>query len=272
MNGWRTLALLVLFLPFTAWGVAAPTEKIITLAPHLTEWVYSLQQQKHLVAVSAYSDYPEDAKMLPVVADYQGANIKAILQLQPDIILAWEGGNRANDLSRLEQFGFRVFRSSPQQPEDIAKELRQLAAIFDVNDDIINHIDNFEEGIRTLRLTYLTPSPLPVFYYASSTPLMTVGTNTWANALLTVCGARTIFHDSPTEYPQVSIKSVLQRQPQVLVAASHATPAMLGEFWQPHSSYLKSPLIVVDPDIMSRYTLRLLPALQTLCAQLATSL
>ena len=123
-----------------------------------------------------------------------------------------------------------------------------------------------------LRQSYasFTP-PVPVFYYASTSPLMTVGQQTWANTLLSLCGARTVFYDSPIDYPQVSVKSVLARKPAVLLAASHVDALTLEAFWQPHRAYLSAPLIVLDPDVMSRYTLRLLPTLRSLCTDIHAS-
>ena len=95
--------------------------RIVSLSPHLTEIVFALEKQKDLVAVSDYSDFPYSqgcidkscTNQVPSVASYQGADIAAIVRLKPTIILAWEGGNKAQDIARLEQLGFTVFRSSP---------------------------------------------------------------------------------------------------------------------------------------------------------------
>ena len=105
----------------------------------------------------------------------------------------------------------------------------------------------------------------PVFYYSWTTPLMTVGPDAWANKLLHVCGAQTLFYDSPVDYPQVALKDVLTRQPQALVAASKSARADLEGFWADHRSFLNAPLIVVNPDITSRFSLRLINELKLLC-------
>jgi vitamin B12 transport system substrate-binding protein len=277
MAVWRMKKYWVLFLfiygfALPALAASPPPHRIVTLAPHLTEWVFSLNQQQSLVAVSAYSDYPVQASSLPVVADYQGADIKAILQLSPTIVLAWEGGNRAQDISRLEQLGLHVFRSSVKHPEDIAAEMFALATLLDADIEAKSRIAAFSEDLKGLRQSYASSTtPIPVFYYASTAPLMTVGQQTWANTLLSLCGARTVFFDSPIAYPQVSIKSVLERQPALLLAASLVDAPTLEAFWQPHRAYLDAQLIVVNPDVMSRYTLRLLPTLTALCADIHSS-
>jgi len=76
--------------------MAAP-KRVVTLSPHLTEWMYSLDAEDTLVGVSAYSDFPPEAASLPVIADYNGANLASIMALKPDLILAWQGGNKPQD-------------------------------------------------------------------------------------------------------------------------------------------------------------------------------
>ncbi|MEC8231082.1 MAG: cobalamin-binding protein, partial [Pseudomonadota bacterium] len=87
----------------------------------------------------------------------------------------------------------------------------------------------------------------------------------WANQLLKVCGAQTTFIDSPVDYPQVYVKDVLIRQPKVLVAASKSSKDELEIFWQPHREHLSAPLIVVNPDVTSRFSLRIINELKILC-------
>ncbi|RDV28981.1 cobalamin-binding protein [Alteromonas aestuariivivens] len=248
--------------------IQAEPQRIITLSPHLTEWVYSLGLQERLVAVSAHSNYPPEAQSLPIVADYNGADIAAIVALEPDLILAWQGGNKPQDISRLSTLGYKLYLSSPHRPEDIARELDEVSQLLGTSAQSRSLTDDFLKQLQALRQRYHREAPLDAFYYLWSHPLMTVGEQAWANQLLKVCGAQSLFSDSAVDYPQVSVQQVLRRQPDVLIAASQANKKSLETFWQPHRQVLSAPLIVTDPDKLSRYTLRLLPALSTLCDQL----
>lgn len=241
------------------------TLRIVSLAPHLTEWVYSLHLERHLVAVSAFSDYPEQAKSLPRVADYQGADIAKIMTLSPTLILAWEGGNKPSDINKLEQMGYRVFKSNINELFDISKELKALGQITEREDIAQTLASKFEQQIVTLENSYKRTARIPVFYYSWTAPLMSIGPHAWPNKLLNICGAQTILKDSPVDYPQVSIKEVLLRQPKILVAASKSSSKELNTFWAPHADFIDAPVITVNPDITSRYTLRLADELKTLC-------
>ena len=227
--------------------------KIVSLAPHFTEWAFSLGLGPNLVGVSDYSDYPDAAKNIKRVADFQGADIATIVALEPDLILAWDGGNKPQDIHKLSSMGLNVFSSKVENITDIAqKQATQLS-------------NDFLNELAELRSKYAKSSLIPVFYYSWTAPLMTIGPNAWGNQLLNVCGAQTLFADSPVDYPQVALKDVLTRQPHALIAASKSTHSELEVFWRDHRSFLKAPLIVVDPDVTSRFSLRLINELKVLC-------
>lgn len=241
------------------------TLKVVTLAPHLTEWVYSLGLGDNLVAVSDYSDYPEAAKALPRIADYQGADIATIVTLSPDLVLAWDGGNKPQDIQKLSALGLTVFKSRITDIRDIASELIRLGELTQTQKTANALASQFIERLNELETQFAKPETETVFYYSWTSPLMTIGPNSWANKLLNICGAQTLFYDSPVDYPQVSVKDVLSRQPKVLIAASKSSEETLAKFWQPHRQFLRAPIITVNPDVTSRFSLRLIDELKMMC-------
>jgi vitamin B12 transport system substrate-binding protein len=218
------------------------------------------------VAVSDYSDYPEAAKALPRVADYQGVDMAAILAFKPDLVLAWKGGNKPQDIQKLSSLGLNVFDSAITQIDDIPSELIRLGTLTHTSLKAKTLAEAFNEKIAALKNAYSRETPKNVFYYSWSTPLMTVGPKAWPNKLLNVCGAQTAFYDSPIDYPQVSVSQVLIRQVDVIIAASNESKASLSSFWEPHSDFLDAEIVTVNPDITSRFSLRLADELKRLCS------
>ncbi|WP_334056549.1 cobalamin-binding protein [Alteromonas sp. S005] len=239
--------------------------KIVSLAPHLTEWAFSLGLGSNLVGVSDYSDYPKAAKNIQRIADFQGADIAAIVALEPDLILAWDGGNKPQDIHKLSSMGLDVFTSRVANITDIASEIKRLGALTNTQKKATQLTNNFLDELKTLRYKYDSEPRKPVFYYSWTAPLMTIGPNAWGNQLLNVCGAQTLFYDSPVDYPQVAVKDVLVRQPHALIAASKSSHEELEVFWRTHRRFIDAPLIVVDPDVTSRFSLRLINELKSLC-------
>ncbi len=119
---WLNRALVaLLFLP--AWLCAAP--RVITLSPANTELAFATGITP--VAVSAYSDYPDAARKLEQVANWQGMNLERIVALKPDLLVAWRGGNPERQVNQLQSLGIKVLWFDPQNVAQIADALRALA-------------------------------------------------------------------------------------------------------------------------------------------------
>jgi len=119
------LLMLLLWLPLAA--TAQIAQRVVSLAPNLTEMAFAAGMGDKLVGVSTYSDYPAAAKHIEQVADWQGINVERILALKPDLILAWRGGNPQRPLDQLASFGIKVVYLDPQTIEQVAQALDQLA-------------------------------------------------------------------------------------------------------------------------------------------------
>lgn len=253
----------------TAWANSNnDTNRIISLAPHTTELVFALGKGNQLVAVSDYSDYPIEALALPSVADYNGVDFEAIVRLKPDLILAWRGGNKPQDLSRLARLGYKIFYSSPQTVWDIADEIVDLGNILGVQDTAISLSKSYRLSIKELQSKYQTKNPIGVFYYMWPKPLMSIGKHAWANHLLEICGAKNIFHNAITDYPEVTIEEVIRRKPAKLIAAMKIKQADAQNWWKSYKSLYVTDVVVVNPDRLHRYTPRILEGLNDLCNQI----
>ena len=244
---------------------AHAAERIISLAPHTTEWLFELGVGERVVAVSAYSDYPAAAAQLPVVADANGIDIEQIIRLSPDLILAWKGGNKPQDLARLESLGFDLFYSSPEAPADIVMEMQVVGERLGVSKQVNRISEAFSNQLKRIKSQYIGYDKQSVFYYMWLSPLMSIGPNAWATKLLEHCNAEHVFMDASVDYPQVSAEQVIRRQPSLLVAASKLPMQQHRAYWQRWDTLLSAPVLVVDPDLLHRFTPRMLRGLEQLC-------
>ena len=89
-----------------------PVQRVISLAPHATEIAYAAGLGDKLIAVSEMSDYPEQAKDLEKVSNYQGIKLERIIALQPDLVIAWPAGNPTKELEKLTQFDIPLYYST----------------------------------------------------------------------------------------------------------------------------------------------------------------
>src|SRR3990167_8839861 len=107
--------------------VNKPVHRIISLAPNVTELLFAAGVGAKVVGISAFSDYPPQALKLPIVATSGGLDMERIIALQPDLVVAWQGGNSPEDLESLATFHIPVVNTRIQAPlENSLNAKRQL--------------------------------------------------------------------------------------------------------------------------------------------------
>ncbi|KFX03285.1 Vitamin B12-binding protein [Pectobacterium betavasculorum] len=256
---------------FCAAAYAIP-QRVISLAPHATEMAYAAGMGEQLIAVSAWSDYPPEAKKLEQVASWQGINLERILALKPDLILAWREGNPQRPLEQLANFSIPIIYLDAKTLDDIPASLRQLAAYSRHPEQAEQAATDFQQQIGEQQLAdekhkAAHTAPLRVFIQFGTQPLFTSSKATLQSQIVSLCGAENIFGDSPVPWPQVSREQVLRRQPQAIIISGEPDKIATAQaFWQPQ---LAVPIITVNEDWFSRSGPRLLLAAQQICSQLA---
>ncbi|MBE5215660.1 vitamin B12 ABC transporter substrate-binding protein BtuF [Pectobacterium carotovorum] len=244
-------------------------QRVISLAPHATEMAYAAGMGEQLIAVSAWSDYPPEAKKLEQVASWQGINLERILALKPDLILAWREGNSQRPLEQIANFSIPIVYLDAKTLDDIPASLRQLATYSRHPEQAEQAATNFQQEIDKLQHAgeRHNAAPLRVFLQFGTQPLFTSSKATLQSQIVSLCGAENVFSDSPVPWPQVSREQVLRREPQaIIVGGAPERIASVQAFWQPQ---LAVPVITVNEDWFSRSGPRLLLAAQQICSQLA---
>jgi iron complex transport system substrate-binding protein len=109
--------------------LAAPAQRIVTLAPHATELVYAAGAGTALVATVEHSDEPEAARRIPRLGGLAGIDRERLLAAQPDLVVAWASGNPPGLLAWLQRRGIPVYRSEPARLADIDRSVASLATL-----------------------------------------------------------------------------------------------------------------------------------------------
>ncbi|PHM74437.1 vitamin B12 ABC transporter substrate-binding protein BtuF [Xenorhabdus kozodoii] len=267
----RSLWLAFLCLLYSFWcGFSAPlyaaASRVISLAPSTTELAYAAGLGDQLVAVSAYSDYPEAAKKLEQVADWQGINVERIIALKPDLVLAWRGGNPQRPLEQLAALGIPILYSEVKKVEDVATELERLAAYSQHPDIAKKSAADIIIKFNQLKQKYANLNPKPVFLQFGMHPIFTSSGHTLQSEIISVCGGKNIFADSPVPWPQVNREQVLTRKPEVIViGGTEEQKQQVADFWQ---SQMNVNVIALNDDWFSRAGPRIILAAEQLCNRL----
>ena len=249
--------------------LSKPATRIISMAPNLTEILFHIEAGSQIVGVVEYSDFPPEALDIPKIGASHQFDIEAILALQPDLIVAWESGNPTDDLAKLEQLGLPIFRTEPRTLNDIATLLQRLGKLtgHSTISDVL--ATTFLEGTASIRKAYQQRQNLTVLYQIWSDPIYTLNGEHLISRLIEHCGGTNIFFELETLAPVVSTESVIERNPDVIIAGGYGgvAPEWLGTWnqWSSIQAVKSKDLYTVDADQISRMGPRILQGLQELC-------
>ena len=260
-----------LLILFTTNLFAAPVERVISLAPHITELLYAAGLGDKLVAVSEYSDYPIQAKQIETVSNHQGLKLERIIALRPDLVVAWPGGNPAKEIDKLKAFNINVYPINIQSLDDIANYLEKLSVYAPDPDIGQQAAKSFRQQLSEIRQKYQVDTPIRYFYQLSEQPLMTVAKNHWPSEVFSFCGGVNVFENSPVPYPQVGKEQVILKNPDVIFVSQSSSATSLWAKWKTQMTAVQNHHIwSINSDWLSRPTPRTIKAIEQVCTHFET--
>lgn len=245
--------------------------RVVSLSPGATELLFSAGAGSKVVAVSAWSDYPPEARNLPQVGDSNRLDLEAIVSLKPDLVVAWVDGNSRSQLERLSGLGIAVFWLAPRTFADIAKAVGNLARLTGSPDVGTARADAFMAAIARLEERYAGARPVRVFFQIWDQPLMTVNREELISKAIALCGGVNVFADLPRLVPRLSIEAVLAADPQAIITAGETGKNPWLESWRQYpelTAVAAGNLFLEPPDLLARPTLRMAEGAEHLCQTL----
>lgn len=254
----------------TALQLMQPAQRIVTLAPNLTELVFAAGAGERLVGVARFSDYPPAARRLPVVSDAVQFDLERMLVLRADLVLAWQGGTPPDAIARLERAGLPVFVAGASGLDDIARNITAIAQFASTAAAGAAARAAFDADLRVLRARRHEGARVRVFYEIWDRPLMTVNNAHLISEIITLCGGVNVFAGLQALTPEVSREALLSMRPDIVLGGSSAdTPAAFAARWAalppPFNGWTARHL---PADLMQRPTPRILEGARRLCAHL----
>lgn len=249
-----------------------PAQKIVSLAPHLTEVIFAAGAGDKLVGAVSYSDYPPEAAAIPRVGSYNSVSLEALVALQPDLVFAWRSGSGEEIVSRLEALGLKVYVEEPRKLEDVAHSLRMVGVLTASQATADAAADQFLHTLHTLRNTYTKRRPVSVYYQIWDEPLLTLNDDHIISDVLRLCGGSNVFGHAIPLVSRISAEAVIRADPQVIIASgmSEARPEWLDAWrsWDSMQAVSNDQLYFVPPDILQRHTPRIVQGAKILCEHL----
>lgn len=248
-----------------------PAQRIVSIAPHITELLFAAGAGERIVGVDEFSDHPAAAKALPRIGRHSSLDLEAILALKPDLVIGWASGNRMPQLQNLERLGIPLYLNEIRSIDDIAASIETFGRIT-ASPSALHGAARLRERIATLAARKHTGPRLRVFYQIWHQPLMTVNGQHLISQAVSLCGGQNVFAALKPLAPTVGIESVLAADPEVIIASGSTadSPAWLQDWrrWPQLAAVREDQLVAIDPDIVQRPTPRFLDGVEAMCAAL----
>ena len=191
-------------------------QRIVSLAPSVTETLFALGLGSRVVGVTTYCDYPPEAKTKESVGDTLKPSLEKIIALKPDLVIISTASQLEQSVRRLDELQIPVYISNPRDLEGLLASIERIGEIAGVPDSANEVTRQLRSRIEAVRVR-IAPAPRPrVFFILGCEPLITAGGPSFISDLIARAGGKSISAEESMDYPQFSLETAVARQPEVI--------------------------------------------------------
>jgi len=214
----RHLVCLILFLLWSpAWG--APPQRIVSLAPAMTEILFDLGVGERVVGVTSFCDRPPQARQRSKVGGMANPSLEAVMALKPDLVVMTADGNPKGVARRLERLGVETFVFRGKRLREIPTGIRELGERIGARKEAERLAMELERTVERCSCRSRSGSHVrkKVLFVLWPDPLMVAGPGTLIDDVVSLAGFENIAADAGTPYPRFAVEEVLRRSPDAII-------------------------------------------------------
>ena len=204
--------------------------RIICLTPSVTDAAFSIGLADDIIAVSDYSRYPQAATRKPTVGTSLTPSIERIVALHPDLILSMESLSARDTTEQLRRLHLAVFLVDTHGLAGILHTVESIGAATNHQAQAQHEVAELTARIAGVRAASAGRPAVTIFLPIWFDPLITIGRGAFMTELISAAGGRSVTADLAEEWPQISLETVIVRQPQALLLSRDGklTPQFLA--------------------------------------------
>ena len=247
-------------------------QRIVTLAPNLTEIVYAVGAGNRLVGNTTYCDYPPEARQVEKIGDTLQPNIERIVALRPQLVLVSTASQLEAFTRQLNEQGIAFYVTDPRTLEDVFRSIKSLGELLDESERGQRLVDELRARAAAVERAVQASKPVKVFYQVSAAPLYTIGREAFLTDLIRRAGGQSVTADVPGAFPRYSDEAALGTQPEAIIMSVDSS--MDQHNARPAQSLKKSPAVLsgrvygINGDLLSRPGPRLVDGLEQIARAL----
>ncbi len=248
--------------------ITQPVERVLTLAPNLTELLFAIDRGEALVGASPADTYPPGLDALPQFGTYP-LDAEAVVALRPDLVLATDQVNNPDDATALAEAGIPTYFFRFTRIEDVPRAMRRLGALLDAEAAAESSAAAFEARMEHIAAQTAELDRPRVLLLIGDETLFAFGNASYTQRLVEIAGGESVTAQLEGEAVTLSEEFVLEAQPDVIVGAfgPDYDPAMLSALhpaWRVIPAVRNRRIYTIDPDLVLRPGPRLADGAETL--------
>lgn len=250
--------------------LAKPAERVVSMAPHVTELLFAAGAGGKIVGAVDYSDYPEAAKAIPRVGSNREVDLERVLALKPDLIVVWRHSSSERQVDMLRKLGIPLFHSEPASLDAIPGNVIAMGRLAGTEPAAQAAAADLRRRLAAVRARYAGRAPVRVFYQVWDKPLYTLNGAHIVSDALRLCGGENIFASQKVTAPVVGIEAVLKENPEAVFSTAEKEQGGAG-MWRQYPNLLATRngnLFTIDGHLLNRAGPRMVEGAETLCEKL----
>lgn len=248
--------------------IPAKIDRIVSLAPNLTENIFAVGAGRKLVGVTTYCNYPAETEKIEKIGDTITPNLEKIVSLKPQIVFVSTASQIQAFMKTLEQQNIAVFVTNPQDIDGIYTSLLQIGDILGEKEKADQVVEGLKKRVADVEARTDPTKDVKVFVQIAREPLFTIGKPTFMTDLVNRAGGVSVTANIEEAYPKFSKETALALQPEVVILSES------DDNREPNDAFKNSPAVKngkvfrISADLISRPGPRIVDGLEQIAKAL----
>jgi iron complex transport system substrate-binding protein len=231
-------------------------ERIVSIGPSITEFLFALGAGPRVVGADDFSDEPAAAKQLEKVGGIK-VNFEKVVSLRPDLVLTVKFSD--GTIEKLAGAGLLVLVVDPQSTGDVARTAILLGRAVGSDGETLAR--DIQKRVDDVRAKTSSAATRPRVYHeidaSDPTKIFTVGPGSYIHDLIDIAGGQNIAARATSAYPQLSAEEILRGDPEIIVLAAadySARPEQVAarSGWGAINAVKNNRIVSIAPNLINR--------------------
>jgi iron complex transport system substrate-binding protein len=192
-------------------------DRIVSMAPNLTEILFALGLDEEIVGVTLFSDYPAAAREKNRVGTFWQPNIEAVVAARPSIVITLGIPGQKNLAERLKRIGYYSLTVNIETVDELFDAIVQIGTVTGKQHQADEVVNGIRQKLNVLSDLVETTEKVRVLWILQREPLRVAGRDTFVNEMIEMAGGENAMGPTVYQYPPVGAEQVIACRPDVII-------------------------------------------------------